>query len=142
MCACVFCVMSNSHQRESPGLSSPVWLRERIQPSMWLHLCSHLRVSILTHKHTLSKHSVCLSRIFWPEFIFTVLLASLFDISFSLAFVPESQTKPRCSASSRQTWAASSLAPWSTRSSPPAWPSSTATLPRLSNPSRTFDTKS
>lgn len=41
------CVMSNSHQRDSRKLSSSVRLCERIQPSMWLHLCPHLRVSML-----------------------------------------------------------------------------------------------
>lgn len=45
MSPCVFCVISNSHQRESPELSSPAWLRARIQPFMWLHLCPHFRVS-------------------------------------------------------------------------------------------------
>lgn len=129
--ACVFCVMSNSHQCEPPRLSSAVWLRERIQPSMWLHLCPHLRVSPV---ETLCRtYADCSSA-----------SASLhYDFS-SLSFTPcpESPTKPRCSVSSRQTWVASSLALWSTRSSPPAWRSSTATWPRLLNPSKTSDTKS
>ncbi|KAM9318250.1 stAR-related lipid transfer protein 5 isoform 2-T2 [Pholidichthys leucotaenia] len=51
----------------------------------------------------------------------------------------ENPTKPRCSASSRQTWEVCSLALWLTRSSPPAWPSSTATWPSPSNPSETFN---
>lgn len=65
--------------------------------------------------------------------------------SFSLCppcSFPESPTKPRCWLFSKQTSEATSLALWSTRSSPPAWPSSTATWPSLLNHSRTFDTKS
>lgn len=64
------------------------------------------------------------------HFLFLCICSSLFA---------ESPTKPRCSPSSKQTWAASSLALWSTRSSPPAWLSSTATWPRLLNPWKTFD---
>lgn len=139
----VLCVMSNSRQRESPWLSSPVRLRERIQPSMWLCLCPHLRVST----NTLNMCSVCLQRICWLQSISTVLLVLLFCVSHVILCVSstsfaESQTKPRCSVSFRQIWVASSLAPSSTRSSHPAWLSSTATWPRLSNHSRTFDNKS
>lgn len=123
------CVMSNSHQRDSRKLSSSVRLCERIQPSMWLHLCPHLRASTPTHKQGYARQSPSL------------LLLSFWSHSFSCCVhLPESPTKPRCSASSRPTWEASSLAPWSTRSSRPACPSSTATWPRLSNLSRTFDT--
>lgn len=138
-----FCFMSNSHQRESSQLSSAVRLRERIQPSMWLCLCSHLRVRALTHKNTLNNHSVCLWRICRPQFKFTVFLflVSQFLVCVSSSLFPENPTKPWCSVSSKQTWVAYSLALWLTRSSPPAWLSSTATWPRLSSPSRDFDTK-
>lgn len=37
-----------SHQCESPRLSSPVGLREGVQPCMWMHLCPHPRVSTST----------------------------------------------------------------------------------------------
>lgn len=50
----VFCFVlffpHHSHQCESSKLSSPVRLCERVQPSVWVHLCPYLRVGNLKSK--------------------------------------------------------------------------------------------
>lgn len=53
-----------SHQCESPWLSSPVGLREGVQPCMWMHLCPHPRVSTPT---TLTVLVCVFQRIQWYE---------------------------------------------------------------------------
>lgn len=83
MYSCVFCATSNSHQCDPPGMSSPVWLCERVQPSMWLHLCPHFRVS--TRKQTRPLQD--------DMFISTVPLLLLFSVCSFSDFVSREPNK-------------------------------------------------
>lgn len=109
------CVVFHSHPCGSPWLSSPVRLRQGIQPSMWLHLCPHLRVSTV-EMYWLFWESVCLYDTVWPEFklwcgvgtckvLQQGCMLGCAEAAFSHSGAALSQTSPQ------QLWCVASLSP-------------------------------